>query len=233
MSVRKQKAPEVIESELYDDEELIWWGQPIPSYAARNVNMLSIMMSLVMAAFAFGFIAFTQEMFADSPFRSSSRNSGMFSIISVMFILIPGVMFLGSIWQVISPLRNWFKATRTVYALTNKRAIIITHMLSRNVQSFHDEHVTKLQTRSYGGGVGDVIFATEQVTRQYRDHRNNGFHVTFGEGGTNFGFGPRTRTTTFQVNHGFMAIPDARVVEDFVSQVFFSDQDEGEKSKSS
>ncbi len=230
MKPRKQKAPDLISAELYDDEELIWWGQPIASRLALQVNYTSIFMSLILAVFAIAFFTLSQEMMSsNSSFGSfgRSRNSdGIRSFVSLMFILVPGFMFLGSAWSALEPVRKYIIGLRTYYMLTNRRAVIVTNLFSKQVRSFYDENVTKIEVRRFGNDSGSLIFATEQMTKQVQSGSRNGFNVTFENGDVNFGVGRRTRNVTYQVKHGFMAIHDVRTVEDLVSQVFFENNED-------
>lgn len=230
MNPRKQKPPDLISAELYNDEELIWWGQPIASRLALQVNVMGILISAGVAVFAVGFFILSRDMLSDMSGSFSRRNSGMTSIISLMFTIVPGIMFLGAGWQAIEPLRKYITGLRTYYMLTNQRAVIIKHLLSKQVRSFYDENVNKIEVHNFGNDVGSVIFATEQMTRQYRDNNRGGFNVTFGDDGINFSAGPRTRTVNYTVQHGFMAIHDVRTVEDLVSQVFFEDDKKEKES---
>lgn len=229
MKPRKQKTPDFISAQLYDEEELLWWGQPIASRLALQVNVMSIVMSAAMAIFAVGFFVISRDMMSDMPgsFGRSSNGSGIRSFVSIMFIIVPGMMFLGAGWQAIEPLRKYVMGLRTYYMLTNKRAIIINNLLSTQIRSFYDENVNKIEVHHFGNDSGSVIFSTEQMTRQVRRGNRNGFNVTFGDDGVNFSAGQRTRNVNYTVQHGFMAIHDVRTVEDLVSQVFF----EGDEKK--
>lgn len=221
-SVRKQKLPDILESELYDNEEVVWWGQPIPAQMALQVDVMSIIISAAVAGFAVFFYIFTQDMFAERSFSSfgSSRSGGVFSFVQIMFTIVPAIMFLGAGWQVITPLRNYIIALRTYYLLTNQRAVIVKNLLSTQVRSFYDENISRLDVRHFGNNTGSIIFSTEQVTQKVHSRNNGGFTVTFNDDGVNFGSRSRTRTVT--IRHGFMAIQDVRTVEDMMSQIFFN-----------
>ncbi|GEM_PF-4648761 len=201
---RKQKLPEILASELYDGEEVVWWGQPIPTRLAFDVNIMNLATSAGLAAFAIFFYTFTQEMFAESAMRSfsvSSRGDGIRSFVQLMFTIVPLFMFLSAAWTIISPLKNYVAGLRTYYLLTNQRAVIVKNLLSKQVQSFYDENVDRLNVNHFGNGVGSIFFATEQITRQVPN---------------------KNRTTTVTVKHGFRAIADVRTVEDMMSQIFFN-----------
>lgn len=49
---QKLKPNSLIEDELFDDEELIWWGQPIAHYLMRNINLRHIGFAIFMLIFA-------------------------------------------------------------------------------------------------------------------------------------------------------------------------------------
>lgn len=220
---QKSKPNPLIEDELFEDEELVWWGQPIAHYLMRNISLPQMGMAIVMIIFASFFYLQTQEMFSESSF-SFGRRSSFPSFLPLLFTIVPAVMVLGALWTLSTPIQQWIKGQRTYYALTNKRAIIIEQLFSKKVQSFYDEQIEKMQVTTYAGGVGDIIFATATVQRQITSsRRNRGMSITFEDGGMRVGSNPRTRTVTYQVQQGFRAIQDVRVVEDFIAQIFFSD----------
>lgn len=219
---RKEKLPDILENELFDDEEVVWWGQPIPARLALQVDFMHIIVSAGVAAFAVFFYTMAQDMMFESSLNSfdSSRGDGIRSFVSLMFTIVPLLMFLGAGWQVIEPLRKYVMGTQTYYLLTNQRAVIIKNLGSRQVRSFYDENMDRIETQHFGNGIGSIIFATEQQTREIHNRNRGGFSVTFNDGGVNFGSRRSTRTVT--IKHGFIAIHDARTVEDMMSQLFFS-----------
>ena len=223
---QKRKSPEIIDLQLFDNEELVWWGQPVAIHSLRKVDIVGTAMSLFIVVFAIFFYLQAREMFTDNQFRSFGQPSMIETIMPFFFTLVPALMVLTGLWNISEPIRNWIIANRTYYALTNRRALVIKDLFATDVRSFYDENIHRLQVKNYGG-VGDIIFATETVTSQYKDH-NNGFRVSFNDNGVNFG--NQTRTTTTQVSHGFHAIRDVRVVEDYISQIFFDDSEEKDKA---
>lgn len=228
---RKAKPNPLIEDELFDDEELVWWGQPIAHHLMRKISLPQMGMAIFMLVFASFFYLQTQEMFSGSRSTFGGRSSFP-SFLPILFTIVPAFMALGSLWTLSTPIQQWIKGRRTYYALTNKRAIIIEQLFSKTVQSFYDEQIEQMQVTTYVGGVGDIIFATQIGQRQIRSGRRNGLNITFEDGGMNVSSGRRTRTVTYQIQQGFKAIPDVRVVEDFISQIFFSDDDAPSKTKS-
>lgn len=219
---QKRKTPQLVDDQLFDDEELVWWGRPIPAYTLRKIKILPLLPQLFIIAFAIFFIVMSQNMF-DSDF--GRNDSFLFTVVPIFFLLVPSIMILSALWQLSKPVRDWYQVTRTTYALTNKRAMIITHFNATNVQSFYDEQVKQLQVTTYGNGVGNIIFATETRTRQVMSGQSSSLNMNFTNNGINFSSGPNHKIVSHQVEEGFYAIADVRVVEDFIIQIFFDDDD--------
>jgi hypothetical protein len=74
-------------------------------------------------------------------------------------MLLFGLMFL------FSPISVYFKGLSTIYALTNKRAIIITTWLRRSVQSYGSADIGAIERTDQPDGSGDLAFAK----KMYRD----------------------------------------------------------------
>jgi len=199
MQKRKAHPLPIIADELYDDEVLHWQGQPSPRSALFRVQWGSVIMGLAVMAFAIFFLVMSQNAFNQTSF--TGRSVGPPTAFRLFFLAIPGVICLTGLWQAAAPIRQAFTATRTYYALTNKRAIVIMQTASKQVRSYYDEHINRIQTRSYGDGSGDVIFSTHLEDRTV--YRNK-----------------RSYTQTVTVQDGFFGIRDAREVEDLLTQIF-------------
>ncbi|MGB7342350.1 MAG: hypothetical protein WBC91_25865, partial [Phototrophicaceae bacterium] len=217
---------QLVDDQLFEGEELIWWGRPIPAYTLRQTKILPLLPQLFIIAFAIFFITMSQNMFSDGFGRN---DDSLFRVIPILFLLVPGFMIFTAVWQLSKPARDWYQFTRTTYALTNKRAMIITHFNSTQVQSFYDEQMKQLQVTNYGNGIGTIIFSTQTKTRQVYSGRSGSLNMNFTDDGVNFSSGRQQRTMNYQVEEGFYAISNVRVVEDFITQIFFDD--EKEKSK--
>ncbi|MEM9953401.1 MAG: hypothetical protein AAF846_17470 [Chloroflexota bacterium] len=225
--VQKQKTPQLIDSQLFEDEHLVWWGQPVPSYIARRVRLGELLPNILAIGFAIFFIIFTQNMLAEMRGFESLGRSGMGNLFETMFpiffLAIPLIMIGSAAWSASKPLRDWYLATKTYYALTNKRAIIIVDAFSTEVRSYYDEQMKQLDVKHYNDGIGDIVFASKTKTRTYRHGKRGGINVSFTDDGPQVFTGQRHNTVSYQVPEGFFAVPDARIVEDFIAQMFFDD----------
>jgi hypothetical protein len=202
MQKRKVQPSPIVEVELYDDEDLLWQGKPNPITHARKASWIGVLFGLGFAAFAVFFISMALNMFSDSPFGGPPAGFRFF------FLAIPTVFICVGLWQAAEPIRKFIEGSSTTYALTNKRALIITKTWTKQVRSYYDENIRGIQTRMNMDGTGDVIFSSRMVTRWIRERR-------------------RSYQTQIQVDEGFVGIGDAREVEDLMSQLFF----DAEKAK--
>lgn len=168
-----------LRSELQPNERLLWTGQPLP-HAAR-------LQSLLIAAFGIPFTVFSivWMLFAGWIGGSVATGFSLFSLCGLPFFLVGLGMLSSPYW--IPRL-----ARRTVYAITNHRALTLRTSLfgTLTTESFTAQRLTRLERRERPDGSGDLIF--EQFTEP---------------------LGSGTTTTT----RGFLAIPNVRQVQDLLT----------------
>ena len=209
MQKRKVHPLPIIENELFDDEELFWQGRPNPIRHIRNVDWFGVLFGLFFAGFGAFFIMMASNMFNQTSF--TGRPMGPPPFFQIPFFIVP-LIFIGvGLRQATEPIVKVIEANGTYYALTNKRALIVTQTWSKQVRSFYDENINGIQTRFHLDGTGDVIFGNRMVTKWSHQGR-------------------RSYQRQVQVEDGFLGIPDAREVEDLISQ-FFLDKREKTKTK--
>lgn len=92
-----------------------------------------------------------------------------------------------------SPFWMMRKARNTAYILTNQRAIIFEKKLSMSIRSFEPEQLHNLRRNQWSDGSGDLLFER----RMDFDHDGN----------------------RRQTDHGFLAIPEVKSVEDLVREL--------------
>ncbi len=92
-----------------------------------------------------------------------------------------------------SPFWMMLKAKKTVYVITTARAITFDGGFSTTIRSFSPDRLTDLQRKQRSDGSGDLIFERKR---------------SYGRSGN--------RRTT---DHGFLAIPDVKTVENLVRQL--------------
>jgi hypothetical protein len=181
--------------ELDPNEKVLWAGQPSAGrFALRGVPVA------VMGVFVTGFAVFWVAM-------ALWITSGFDVPLLILFPLFGLIFVFAGLAMIFSPLWLIHKAHRTVYVLTDRRAIIFDGGFSTRVRSFSPAALGDLERHERSDGSGDLIFAREQ-------HYSPGYYAgTAGHGG----HWVPGRTTVKTI--GFHAIPDVRHVEQLVRQV--------------
>ena len=163
---------ELVARELGEGERILWVGQPIPKLYARKVRVL-FLFGVFLTVMSLGGLAFT-IMFLVLIVRSEEGLSAAFMVPfllgSVVSVLIAIVMLLAPWWM-----RR--KAARTVYAITDSRAIIFEAGASATVRPIEGRRLESLATREHPDGSGDILFTGGLPDRpgQYAAWRGTGF----------------------------------------------------------
>jgi hypothetical protein len=179
-----------VRAELRPDERLVWAGQPRPDLMARGAWFLvpfggcfalfALIWIGISAGIGFGFQGFGQ---------GAGAFGGLFGLCGLPFLLI-GIFFLFSpVW-----LRK--QARRTVYALTDRRAVVWAAgwFGTQTVYSYGPGSLQRMLRTERADGAGDLVFE-EFVTYGTDSH------------------GARTATTN---RRGFLAVDRVRELEDLV-----------------
>jgi hypothetical protein len=142
-----------VERELEAGERIEWIDMPIPRFFTPASASL-FLFSIPWTAFAIFW------MFGASGFKIPSFKSGfsLFPLFGIPFVLI-GLGMLSS------PLWAYRKALKTVYAITNKRAITFIGGRSATIRSYSPGDLQEVYRKEKRDGSGDIIFAR----RTWRD----------------------------------------------------------------
>jgi len=176
----RYQAEQLVNSQLDPGEGVLWTGAPDPGRLA-----LSSIPAMVFGVPFTGFAAFWISM-AFSTTSGPSRPAGplaLFPLFGLPFLLIGLGMLTAPLWA-------YLAAGRTVYAVTNRRALILSRLLATTVKSYTHDEIHELQHVERAGGSGDLYFASRTV---YMRHGR-----------------------TSQVRVGFLGIPDVRGVEQLI-----------------
>jgi hypothetical protein len=147
-----------LSAELQSGETLLWVGKPSPSRIALQNREALVTAGIALAALFVVLTAF--------PFTA---------IFSFLFFgcAMPWVVLLFTllpIYYLARPVLDYLAAERTVYALTDRRAVILKPKRGgRVVETYRT--VQQIERRDLGGGKGDLLFASEidpQSKRAYR-----------------------------------------------------------------
>ena len=159
----------LLRAELEDGEQLVWFDQPSPGRMALQMAPIGCI-GLVFG----GFAAFWVVMASGVAFFGSFAGPGaapllLFPFFGVPFLIVAGIM-------IVSPILAYNNAKKSIYGLTNRRAIIISQGFSRTVKSYTAGDMDSIERSERSDGTGDVIFA-----RQYNvNSRRNRSPVSIG-----------------------------------------------------
>jgi len=178
--VDRVQAEQIAIAQLDPGERLLWSGSPDPGRGA----LLALPITLFGIPFA-GFAAFW--ILAASGITShATRARGpwlFFPLFGLPFLLLGLGMLTAPLWA-------YLAARRMVYAVTEKRAIIIASGGVRGVQSYAHTDLGDIQRVERPDGSGDLYFATKSTV-------------------TSRGYVNQTKI-------GFTGIPEVRTVEQLV-----------------
>jgi hypothetical protein len=173
----------MVDAELAKGEKVAWIGRPIPWLRARS--------SLPMALVGIPFTAFALFWIAAAGgfvfHHGGPGPPGFFPLFGIPLVLV-------GLGLLLSPLWAYRKAMRTVYAITDQRALTIEPGLWGHVvvQSFEPQQLAHLERHQRGDGSGDLVFR--------REHRGSG-------------------RGHYMVAIGFLAVADVREAEDRIRQL--------------
>ncbi len=148
---------QILESELAPGERIVWQGLPLPGSRVRA--------SLQTFFFGIPFFAFSVFWtWKASEGSSTSRHSVSGDSWPSWFPLVWGGMFvLAGARMLLSPLWVWWEARHTIYAITDRRALVIRAPWHRTVRSFTGERLVSVVRREDSRGRGDLVFEREYV----------------------------------------------------------------------
>jgi hypothetical protein len=174
------QAEQLVTSQLDPGEGVLWTGAPNPTRLALS----SIPAAIFGIPFT-GFAVFWMYMAFSMTSRSSPAGGAwsLFPLFGLPFLLIGLGMLTAPLWA-------YLAAGRTVYAVTNRRALILSRIVSTMVKSFTHEDIHELEHVERAGGSGDLYF---------------GSRLVYGKGGR-----------VSRVRVGFIGIPDVRTVEQLI-----------------
>ena len=146
----------LIGQELDRGEQLLWFGTPSPQRLAQQAKGTRIgglfgAMFLVFWLCGVAFIGFASgEAGAPAFFKVFAGVMFLFGLIALIFVL----RLIGAPAQAAAQARN------TVYAVTDKRLIVL--ISGQSARSYGPRDIERVERRDTPDGRGDVIFARER-----------------------------------------------------------------------
>jgi hypothetical protein len=185
-----------LQSELQPGERLVWAGQPRPDLVSRQAWLL-VPCGVVFTGFALFWMVTAGGMAAVAGGVNGGFGSlfGCFPCFGIPFVLVGLFMLTSPVW-----LRR--QAHKTLYALTDRRAILFEPKWFRmaTVRSYTAAGLSHLTRRERPDGSGDLVF--EEFTTSNLDSDGN-----------------RSYSTT---RRGFLAIDRVREVEELVRKTLLA-----------
>ena len=158
-----------IQQELDPNERLLWFGSPLPERVAAQEK--STQNGSIFGAI---FLVFWLCVVAFIGFGSGNGGA------PAIFKVFTGVMFLFGVAMLIyivglanSPARAAAQAQNTVYAVTDKRLIVL--ISGQSARSYGPRDIERVERRDTPDGRGDIIFARERQTST--SHHNGHRHT--------------------------------------------------------
>ena len=149
----------IVQNELREDEELRWSGQPqVGRFVLKSLPIL--LFGIPFAGFAVFWIC------AASGFKIPDFSEGGFSLFplfGIPFLLIGLGMLSAPFWAA-------RKAKKTIYAVTNQRAIIFEGGRSVKVDSFGPPKLNDISKRVRADGSGDLVLERRVSYSHSRQH---------------------------------------------------------------
>lgn len=142
------ESQQMAQAQLEPGEQLLWHSKPDPKRYVLG-SLFIVLFGIFWTAFALFWMA------GASGFLFDGSGNGVFSLFALF-----GVPFvLVGLGMLSSPYWIYRKMRRTVYALTNRRAIIITGGKSKTIQSYTGKDIGIIERIERANGKGDVTFA--------------------------------------------------------------------------
>jgi len=171
----------LVENELQEGEKVVWLGQPIP----RRFALGAIPIVLFGIPWT-GFALFWMAGAAGFKIPDFKHGFDLFPLFGIPFVLIGFGMLSAPFWMMRA-------ARRTVYVITDRRAIILAGGFHTTVRSFDLARLGDLRRRQRPDGSGDLIFERSLTYDSDGDRRSKDI--------------------------GFLAIADVKGVEDLLRRL--------------
>jgi hypothetical protein len=175
------------QSELQGGESLLWSGPANPGRSAMSA-LPAALFGIPFAGFAFVSMSNAYRNTHNLANHHNALPGGLslFPLFALPFLLIGlGVMLM--------PLWVYLKGRSGVYAVTNRRVMVISGTTTRSVKSITPTDIAEVDHRERPDGTGDVLIRTNTVVRT-----NNG---------------------TTQITVGLFGVPDVKEVAGLVMKL--------------
>jgi hypothetical protein len=183
----------LVDSELVIGERLVWVSRPRPRFfspASAGIVLFSVPWTTFAVIWTVG---------AAMGANGARGAAAWFPLIGLPFILT-------GIWMFFSPVWAFRTATRTVYAITDRRAFTIERGWVNKIRSYSPRDLRETQVREHTNGSGDIIISSRDgATAEERVYVSDAANVDSSDS--------TTAADTFWEEHGFFHIDRPKEVE--------------------
>lgn len=145
-----------INGELEAGETIKWIEQPLSQFFCKR-SVVEMIAGIPFAAIALFLIHEAME-FQDPDLREAIEINYVPALIGILFIMV-------GLWMLLSPLRQWLKISRTVYLITDRRAISIESTWVVTIRNYMPSQLREMYRKQRRDGTGDVVM----MTHRHRD----------------------------------------------------------------
>lgn len=130
------------QGELNSGERIIWSGQPQQGFLLRSSDIIMIPFSVMWGGFA---IFWESSVISEDP-------QSFFVLWGIPFVLVGLYMMFGRF------LFDRMQRSKTYYALTNERVIIISGLINQNTKTLDIKNIPEINISTKGNGRGTITF---------------------------------------------------------------------------
>lgn len=145
------EARETIQRELDSGEKLLWFGMPKQGILLRGSDIFMIPFSLLWG----GFAIFWEIMALAIPDEKAGPVAIVFPLFGIPFVLVGLYMIFGRF------IYDSKKRSKTIYGLTDQRAIIVSGIFSRGVKSLNLKSISDVSLSEKSDKSGTITFGQE------------------------------------------------------------------------
>lgn len=138
--------PEEIRGAMAPGEHVLWWAQPRRGLVLRASDVFAIPFSLMWCGFA---------VFWETSVASSDRAPTFFVLWGLPFVAVGVHMVLGRFFA-----EAW-QRSKTYYALTSDRILIVSGIFSRTIKSLSLNALSDITLTEGRGGEGSITFGPQ------------------------------------------------------------------------
>jgi hypothetical protein len=135
---------QIFRDELHPGERLLWSGQPRQGLVLRPSDAVMIPFSLLWGGFAI--VWETAVLAGGAPF--------FFGLWGIPFVLMGLYMIVGRFFA------DAWQRSKTYYAVTNERVLILSTLFNRNVRALNLKNLYDINLNVHNNGRGSIIFGT-------------------------------------------------------------------------